>query len=169
MKRSRVLFAVAGVGLIAAGCTSSDLSDIFARKGAQEERARQTGGLVLPPFYGARPENEQAEQRERRQRTVIQRERPQSAESGTGDDDEAGPGGRSRIEAEVVQKAEAGRQADPVVRRTLDVEAERTVSRETEFVNKILRWDPNRRESEDTGSAADTRLPAPDIMRYRGF
>lgn len=167
MKRSRGPLAIIGMSVLLAGCAGSqeDLGNIFARTGTsadREARVAQTGGLVVPSFYGARPEPDESDEQRQQGRTVIQREQP--AGQGQAADAEGRP--QTSVETAVVQQAARGEEPDPVVRRTLEIESTRAVSREQEFVDKLLRWDPDRAADADTGGAADTRLNPPLIRRY---
>jgi hypothetical protein len=164
MKPSRGPLAIIGLTVFLAGCggTQQELGNIFARAGDREAQAARTGGLVVPSFYGQRPESEDREDESRQGRTVIQRERPAGEQSAEGAQAEQ----QTSVETAVVEEATRGEEPDPIVRRTLEIEATRAVSREREFVDKLLRWDPDRESEADTGGAADTRLNPPLIRRY---
>lgn len=161
MTRSRILIVLAGLAVLLGACDT--VSEFRGRTGAATGLQGGDTSLTVPPGYGSRPESG-VEDEERSGRTVIQRA---SRGGDAVEDGSVAPGERSRGEDILLRESGYEEVRDPVVQRTLDIEARHTVARERQFVEKLLRWDPERSEEADTSNAR-SGLSARPIIRRRG-
>lgn len=161
MTASRILTLSAALVLFLGACDT--VSNVREQTGRASGLQTGGAGLTVPPGYGSRPQSGERTD-ERSDRTVIQRATPGDVRAG---DDEDRIGTLSAGESAVLRRSGYEESRDPVVRRTLDIEASRTVEREREFVDKLLRWDPER-SAEADAPIGRSGLSARPIIRRRG-
>lgn len=141
------------------------ISDSIAGKNDKDESVTTNAPLSRPPDYALRPpaDSESAGNRStaRSARTVLQtKETTATTTAGR----PTAPGERSAGESELLRKAGMERTTSNVVRRTVDIESNRDKADEKKFVDKVIKYDPNR-EPDDKAQGRDATQSAPVIKR----
>lgn len=163
-------FAVLGVacalvlGACGAGKDIEYIKNSIAGKNAKDESVTTNAPLATPPDYALRPPSDSKSAADRATarsaRTVLQTNTGPKAKGGT----PVAPGERSAAESELLRKAGMERTTSNVVRRTLDIENSRDKADEKKFVDKVLKYDPNRK-ADDSARGKDATQSKPVIKR----
>lgn len=168
-----LVLGVAGaltLGACGIGKDINYISDSITGKKSNSDVAVTTNApLVTPPDYALRPptDSKSAGNRstERNARTVL-RTAPTGTTPAVGRP--VAPGERSPAENELLRKAGMERTTSSTVRRTLDIENNRDKADEKKFVDKVVKYDPNRKGTDDA-QGRDARQSKPVIKRDNEF
>jgi hypothetical protein len=172
MHRTVVALALAGMAGALSGCgVFEDVRAVSQELGKGGDRDDISTGapLTVPPEATLRPPSTNATSNEgtaRRAQVILRTEEPAATPG-------AGPRGRSVREAgptpgerEVLARSGVTRATSDVVKRTLDVEQERSSAGQKGFTDRVLKYDPKARPAaSDDKNARDATGDKPVIKR----
>ena len=173
MNRTLMALALAGMAGALGGCGAfQDLravSEEFGKKGSGDDIA--TGGpLTLPPEASLRPPSTAAASNDgatRRAQVILRTDEPAAAAATPA---KRGPAARetgpTAGERELMARSGVTRTTSDVVKRTVDIEQERSSSGQKEFTDRVLKYDPKAQPAKgDDKNARDATGDKPVIKR----
>ena len=173
MHRTLVALALAGMAGALGGCglfedirtVSQELS-----KGGERDEITTGARLTVPPEANLRPPSTNATSNEgtaRRAQVILRTEEPASTatpgNARTRNVREAGP---TAGERELLTRSGVTRTTSDVVKRTVDIEQERSSAGQKEFTDRVLKYDPKAKPAKaDEKNARDATGDKPVIKR----
>lgn len=162
MRFTVLIIATCGFGLGLSGCGAyEDLQTIIGKSRSQSNLALKNPPLSLPPDYALRPPTNSAKRAgsdtaARKARTVLR----------TGPAAPTNPvapriGDRSPGESALLRRAGLRRTTSNVIKRVVDIEAQRAKEGERNFVNKLVKYKPGQK-AKDTKDDDAVRSATPD-------
>lgn len=152
------------LGACGVGKDVAYIRDSLTGKKNDDEAVTTNAPLSRPPDFALRPpadpKKASTNRTARTARTVLQT----NATPTGGAVRPTKPGERSAGENELLRKAGIESTTSNVVRRTVDIENNREKEGEKKFVDKVLKYDPNRKGT-DTARGRDATQAAPIIKR----
>jgi hypothetical protein len=171
MHRTLVALALAGMAGALGGCgLVEDVRHVSQELGKGGERDQITTGapLTVPPEARLRPPSINTTSNEgtaRRAQVILRTEEPARTEtpSTARTAREAGP---TAGERELLTRSGVTRATSDVVKRTVDIEQERSTSGQKEFTDRVLKYDPKAKPAKaDEKTARDATGDKPVIKR----
>jgi hypothetical protein len=171
MHRTLVALALAGMAGALGGCgLFQDIRSVSQELGKGGERDDITTGapLTIPPEATLRPPSTNAVSNEgaaRRAQVILRTEEPAGTPGtpGTSSARETGP---TAGERELLTRSGVTRTTSDVVKRTVDIEQERSSAGQKEFTDRVLKYDPKAQPAKaDEKNARDATGDKPVIKR----
>ena len=171
MHRTLVALALAGMAGALGGCgLFQDIRSVSQELGKNDGRDEVTTGapLTIPPEATLRPPSTNATSNDgtaRRAQVILRTEEPARAPGAPGART-AGETGPSAGERELMTRSGVTRATSDVVKRTVDIEQERSSAGQKEFTDRVLKYDPKARPAKaDEKNARDATGDKPVIKR----
>jgi hypothetical protein len=171
MHRTLVALALAGMAGALGGCgLFQDIRSVSQElsKGGERDDVTTGAPLTIPPEATLRPPSTNATGNDgtaRRAQVILRTEEPARAPGAPGARTarESGP---SAGERELMTRSGVTRATSDVVKRTVDIEQERSSAGQKEFTDRVLKYDPKARPARaDEKNARDATGDKPVIKR----
>ena len=169
MHRMVVALALAGMAGALGSCgIFEDMRAVSQELGKRGDRDELTTGapLTLPPEATLRPPSTNAPSNEgtaRRAQVILRTEEPPRTPGAAPTARESGP---TAGERELMSRSGVTTATSDVVKRTVDIEQQRSSSGQKEFTDRVLKYDPKARPAKtDEKDARDATGDKPVIKR----
>ncbi len=172
MHRTMAALALAGMAGALGGCglfqDIRSVSQEFSKNGDRDEIT--TGApLTVPPEATLRPPSAGASSGEgtaRRAQVILRTDEPAAAATTTRGQTPAREAGPSAGERELLTRSGVTRTTSDVVKRTVDIEQQRSSTGQKDFTDRVLKYDPKARPAKaDEKDARDASGDKPVIKR----